>query len=476
MRPHFSSFVFYRVIFLGLFVGTPLQSAVLVNDITTLNPIVVSSVVTPTSVEELSRLVTTHKGPISIGGGRYSQGGQTATEGALFIDMRRLNHIVRLDVPRKEVTVQAGATWRQIQEVIDPKGLSLKIMQTYSNFTVGGSLSVNVHGRYVGEGPLIGCVKSIKIMLADGTLHTATPHQNAELFYGAIGGYGGLGVIVEATFDLTTNEAIERTTKTMPVSVYQSFFMKEIKGSKVAVFHNADLYPPAYKNVRAVTWSLTRKPLTTKDKLAPKDKLSGIEQLFLSWVTKGHFGKAVRESLYDPYTYAKKVVQWRNYEASYDVAGLEPPSRDTLTYVLQEYFIPVDRFDAFVPKLRRIFQKHRVNVLNVSIRHALPDPGSLLAWARREVFSFVVYYAQGVTPRDRKEVALWTSELIDAALSEGGSYYLPYQIIATPAQFAKAYPNHPAFFALKARVDPTYKFRNKLWDHYYTPFVEKNHD
>ncbi|MBA4749037.1 MAG: FAD-binding oxidoreductase [Alphaproteobacteria bacterium] len=463
------------LILLG-FQHSKIQSAVVVNDITTLNPISVSQVVVPSSVEELTRLVTTHKGPISIGGGRYSQGGQTATDGALFIDMRRLNRIVRLDVPRKEITVQAGSTWRHIQEAIDPKGLSLKIMQTYSNFTVGGSLSVNVHGRYVGEGPLIRCVKSIKIMLADGTLHIASPHQNAELFYGAIGGYGGIGVIVEATFDLATNEAIERTTKSMPVSAYQSYFIKEIKGSKVAVFHNADLYPPAYKNVRAVTWSLTHKPVTTKDRLAPINKLSGIEQLFLSWVTKGHFGKAVRESLYDPYAYAKKVIEWRNYEASYDVAGLEPPSRDKLTYVLQEYFIPVEHFDRFVPKLRRIFQKHRVNVLNVSIRQALPDPGSLLAWAPREVFSFVVYYAQGVTPLDRKAVSLWTKELIDAALSEGGSYYLPYQIIATPKQFAQAYPGHQTFFALKTRVDPNYKFRNKLWDRYYTPFVEKNRD
>ena len=32
----------------------------------------------------------------------------------------------------------------------------------------------------------------------------------------------------------------------------------------------------------------------------------------------------------------------------------------------------------------------RVNVLNVSIRHARADPGSLLAWAREECFAFVV--------------------------------------------------------------------------------------
>ncbi|MDT3319162.1 hypothetical protein Q4Q52_05170 [Shewanella sp. SP1S2-4] len=48
-----------------------------------------------------------------------------------------------------------------------------------------------------------------------------------------------------------------------------------------------------------------------------------------------------------------------------------------------------------------IFKTHEVNVLNVSIRQALPDTGSLLAWAREEVFAFVVYYRQGTSEEDK---------------------------------------------------------------------------
>ena len=39
-------------------------------------------------------------------------------------------------------------------------------MQSYANFTVGGSLSVNVHGRYVGEGPIVGSVKAIRVAVS----------------------------------------------------------------------------------------------------------------------------------------------------------------------------------------------------------------------------------------------------------------------------------------------------------------------
>ena len=44
--------------------------------------------------------------------------------------------------------------------------------------------------------------------------------------------------------------------------------------------------------------------------------------------------------------------------------------------------------------MREIFQRHDANIINISIRHALPDDGSILAWAKEEVFAFVVYYNQ----------------------------------------------------------------------------------
>ena len=53
-----------------------------------------------------------------------------------------------------------------------------------------------------------------------------------------------------------------------------------------------------------------------------------------------------------------------------------------------------------------------------------------------------------------------------AVLSVGGTYYLPYQPHATPAQFSRAYRRSGEFFALKRRLDPGDKFRNNLWDHY----------
>jgi hypothetical protein len=137
--------------------------------------------------------------------------------------------------------------------------------------------------------------------------------------------------------------------------------------------------------------------------------------------------------------------------------------------VLEEYFIPVARFEDFTARMRAVFARHQPNVINVSIRHAERDAESTLAWAREECFAFVIYYKQGVTPDAQKAVGVWTRELIDAALATGGTYYLPYQLHATTAQFRRAYPRAEELFALKRRLDPDNRFRNKLWDRYYDP-------
>jgi hypothetical protein len=73
--------------FLTWLAGSSFSNAtVIVNDITQLNPIAVNKIVAPKSAYEVSQLITNHTGFICIGGGRYSQGGQIATENCLFLD------------------------------------------------------------------------------------------------------------------------------------------------------------------------------------------------------------------------------------------------------------------------------------------------------------------------------------------------------------------------------------------------------
>jgi FAD/FMN-containing dehydrogenase/SAM-dependent methyltransferase len=439
-----------------------------VNDVTQLNPIGVFAVAAPTTTAELQDALMRTTLPVSVGGGHFSMGGHTASPGSLHLDLRGMNKVVRFEPDRMLIRVQAGIRWCDIQRFIDPHGLAVKIMQTYANFTVGGTLSVNAHGRYMGLGPVVLSVRRIELVLASGEVCEASADHNSEYFYAAIGGYGAIGIITEAELELVPNTRVERRHVPMRTSDYTAWFDANVRGRKDAVFHNADLYPPHYRRMRAVTWQVTDLP-ATGERLQPQRRAYLSEQYLMWLISETALGKFVRQHLLDPLLYLRKKVHWRNFEAGYDTAELEPLARDKRTYALQEYFVPHDRVMEFVPKMVAILTRHNVNTVNISIRHALADPGTLLAWARGETFAFVMYHKQRTRDNARERVGVWTRELIAAVLECGGTYYLPYQLHATKEQFHRAYPGAQALFDLKRKLDPHYRLRGALWDKYYAP-------
>src|SRR5262249_53875536 len=260
----------------------------------------VAEVIAPTTVEEIVGVVRKHDGPISIGGGRYSMGGPTPTPRGGQIDMRSFTRVLAFDSINKTLTAPPAIRGRDIQRRIDPANLSVKIMQTYADFTVGGSMSVNVHGRYIGLGPLALSVRSFKIVLADGSVVEASPTVNPDIFFGAIGGYGGLGVIVEATLDLAGNVHVKRHNERLPITQYYSYFKQPIRDSAAVILHNGDIYPPEYERVNAVTWSETNDPVTVPDRLIPRNKSYRLDRFVYWMMSEFPYGKGIREHVVDP--------------------------------------------------------------------------------------------------------------------------------------------------------------------------------
>jgi FAD/FMN-containing dehydrogenase len=442
-----------------------------VNDVTKINPIQVGRTLQPESIEEIVEALRQSTGPVSIGGGRFSMGGQIGFENSLHLDMRKFNRVLSLDTSRKQVTVQSGIIWRRLQETIDPHDLSIKIMQTYSNFTVGGSVSVNCHGRYIGHGPIESSVLSVKIVTANGDVVRASRQENPDIFSAVVGGYGGIGVIAEVTLQLADNVKVERRVEDVDPFKYLEYFDRNIRNDTTVIFQNGDLYPPNFDAINSVAWRATEHDLTDTARLTAEGQEYWLEAQVMKVVSSGRMGKWMRRRIVDPWLYSDEKVVWRNHEASYDVQELEPASREEDTYVLQEYFIPVNNINAFIPKMKAVYDRHNVNVINVSLRHAYADTTTYLSWAPEEVFAFVIYYKQGTDPDAREEVRKWTLEMTDAILSENGRWYLPYQPHATVEQFNKGYSRAGMYFDVKNRLDPQHRFTNRLLDKY-NPFLE----
>lgn len=440
--------------------------ALLVPNVTGLYAVEVARIASPVSTAEVAREVERWPGRIAVGGGRYSMGGQTAVAMGLHLDMRRMNRPISIDRHKRIARVQAGMRWRDLQDVLDPLDLAVHTMQSYANFTVGGSVSVNAHGRYVGNGPVGHSVRALQLVLADGSIVEASRSAYPDLFRAAIGGYGAVGVITEVELDLAANCRIERLVQAVPLDAYPAYFTRSVRADPACVMHNADLLPPHFDAPVAVSWHRTAKPLTEAARLSPRGQASAWHQSVMFAVTELPGGLDFYREVVHPLLRARPAVTWRNHEASLDVAELEPRSRALSTYALQEYFIPVRHFARYVREMAKVIQRHDAEVLNVSVRHADADRVALMPWAKEEVFSFVVYYKQRTSLHALERVGDWTREMIETALRFEGRYYLPYQLHATRAQFDKAYPEAARLRVLKRAIDPADKFSNALWRKY----------
>jgi|KBSSwiStaDraftv2_1062776.scaffolds.fasta_scaffold04047_13 FAD/FMN-containing dehydrogenase len=440
--------------------------AIPVENITRLYTVEVARVETPADTEAVVRALRAWDGKVAVGGGRFSMGGQIAIAGGLHLDMRQMKRVVWMRAPERRVRVQAGITWRDLQDVLDPLNLSVRTMQSFSNFTVGGAVSVNCHGRYVGHGPVSHSVRAVQLVLADGRVVEASRQENPELLAAAVGGYGAIGVITEVELDLDDNTKMERKIENVPLADYPKFFAAKVLSDRNSVMHNADLVPPQFDAPVAITWRRTDKPLTRPDRLVPRGLTYTFKRRALWALTELPGAASLREPATAVARHVRPEVAWRNHEASLDVAQLEPLSRTTLTYVLNEYFIPPRRFEGFVREMGAILRRHKVAAINISIRHSPADTLALLPWAREEVFSFVLFYRQGLDLPAQQAVGEWSRELVDATLKHEGRYYLPYQLHATREQFERAYPEAAQLRQLKSRVDPQGRFSNSLWQKY----------
>ena len=424
----------------------------------------------PKNIEQLTALVhdAAHNSrTISIVGAGKSMGGQTIAidDNAYQVSLKHLNKMLLLDLEHKEVTVQTGMTWGELQKQIAPHGLAIKAMQSYNSFSIGGSLGVNVHGQDFNAGMIIETVQSFRLLLANGTVVNVSRNENAELFGFAIGGYGLAGIIVDVTLALTDDVSITRVNATVPSSELANYFRNNIQDNPKVQFYSAR-YSMGRHNLLneafVIAYEKTDRALVVQPAL--DTKFGNMLLRNLVWLTQFSLIRRMRSSIEKLFLALPTVYSRNNLMGS----SVEALPRDTKhsRYILQEYFIPYDQLNSFIDDFRTIAQEYNVDLLNVSARHVRGNDESLLSWSPQDTCALVLYICQPCNEDAYDGAVIWTRELIDVALKHDGSFYLPYQCLATPQQVAAAYKNVSKFLELKKKYDPRGVFKNKMYDHY----------
>jgi FAD/FMN-containing dehydrogenase len=404
---------------------------------------------------------------VTAAGARHSMGGQTIYPGGIQVNMLPY-HRMSLDEKDNLLDVQAGARWAEVLAFLDARQRSVAVMQSNNTFSVGGSLSVNCHGWAPGRPPIASTVESFRIMEADGTVVRCSRTENAELFSLALGGYGLFGIILDARLRVVPNELYLASQYLMPTGEYLTTWDEDVgRASDVGMaIGRLSIVPEDFLD-EAELYTFTRAP-------AGAGGVPRIADFPFEGLARAMFRGSVDSD------YGKRLRWWAETKLLRHIAGrfysrnqllnepaevLENRSADSRD-ILQEYFVPRAGLDDFVGRMRVIVPRDKGNLLNVTLRDVREDPDTVLRYADRDMVTLVLLFNQRMTDEGEAQMRVLTRELIDAALADGGRYYLPYRLEATTRQFEEAYPQAKKFFQLKRRYDPGELFQNEFYVKY----------
>ncbi len=404
---------------------------------------------------------------VSLAGAHHSMGGQTIYPGGIQINMAP-HHQMQLDEQNRLLHVQAGALWSEVVPLLDRRRLSVAVMQSNNSFSVGGSLSVNCHGWQQNRPPIASTVESLHVMTADGKLLKCSRNENAELFSLVLGGYGLFGVILDADLHVVPNERYRVEQLAMPSDQFISAWDEHVGRTDDVGMACGRLciVPDNFLN-EAILYVFRREPLASGEVPDLSDpSMSELTRTIFRGSVNSDYGKKLRWT-------AERDLQ-RRFQGSIfsrnqlvnEPAELLANRSEASTDILHEYFVPREKFNDFVSRLRTIIPNHHADLLNLTVRDVHRDPDTILRYADQDMASLVMLFNQPRTTEGDAQMQALTNELIDAALALQGRYYLPYRLHATQEQFEAAYPQARRFFESKRKYDPDELLQNQLYVKY----------
>jgi FAD/FMN-containing dehydrogenase len=204
----------------------------------------------------------------------------------------------------------------------------------------------------------------------------------------------------------------------------------------------------------------------TKIPVLQNEKNTESQRLVFRGSVNSEYGKRLRWDLETSMNKVSKNEIYSRNELLNDHVSLIENKDNSSTDLLQEYFIPERNFIQFINDIKPILKNSKIDLLNITIRGVQQDNDSYLNYARENVFGFVLLFNQKKTDKQEKEMKILTNQLVDFALKNEGTFYLPYRLHINKEKMRKSYPNADKFFKLKLKYDPTELFNNKFYEHY----------
>lgn len=384
----------------------------------------------------------------------------------IVLNMRPYKEM-QLDTINNVLTIGSGALWENAINYLDKFHKSIAVMQAFSSFSIGGSISVNGHGWQKNLPPISSSIISFTLMNHRGEILNCSRTENKELFRLVIGGYGLFGIILDVKLKVVENETLQfkyiRLSPENYVTTFQKFITENPKVK--LVFGRLRISEKQFLEEATLNYfeKIDEKPLPLSKYGKSNEKSKNL--VFRSTVNS-EYGKRLRWDLETGMNKVSKNETFsRNNLLNDNVTLIENKDANS-TDILQEYFIPERHFTKYINELKSVLPNKQIDLLNITIRGVYKDSDSYLNYARENVFGFVFLFNQKKNIHDEEEMKKLTEQLVKVAIKCEGSYYLPYRLHIDKETFRIVYPQGDEFFKLKSKYDPNGIFKNKFYEHY----------
>ncbi|ANF51878.1 FAD-binding protein [Chryseobacterium glaciei] len=403
---------------------------------------------------------------ISIAGAQHSMGGHSIYPNGILLNMLPYKQM-ELDAKNNILTIGSGALWEDAIKFLDKHGKSIAVMQAFSSFSVGGSMSVNGHGWQKDSPPISSSVVSFTLMKENGEVINCSRNENPELFKLVIGGYGLFGIILDVKLKVVDNLALQYKYIRLSSDNYVDYYKKFISDNPNVnlVFGRLKISNKRFLEDATINYfeKTDEKPLSLPAQDAKNEET---KRLVFRSTVNSEYGKRLRWDLETGMNRVTKNAVYSRNELLNDHVSLIENKDPNSTDLLQEYFIPARNFNQFIEDIKPILKFSQIDLLNITIRAVNKDEDSHMNYAKEDVFGFVFLFNQKKTDQQEHKMKILTNKLVDEAIKNEGTFYLPYRLHIDRMKMRKVYPQTDSFFQLKKKYDPKEIFENKFYLHY----------
>ncbi len=392
-----------------------------------------------------------------------------------MLDTHALDRIVAFDADRGWITVEAGIRWPALLAWLaahpgNDRGWTIRQKQTGADdFSLGGALAANVHGRGLAFAPFVDDVESIELIDANGELIFASRSERPELFALVAGGYGLFGLVVRITLRLVQRTTLVREVRlTRAAELMVAFDAAIAAGCSYGDFQFA--VDPASDDFLDLGILSCYRPVRGEVGTAGNRHLDAEDFARLLLLAHVDPGRAFDEyaAFYlasDGQRYASDVQQCGVYLGDYH-AAVDARLGHCGSEMITELYAPRERLTDFLSAAAESLRRTGAQPVYGTVRLVERDPDSRLAWAREPwacvVFNLHVRHDSGGVAAARTSFRA----LIDLALERGGSFYLTYHRWADRDQVETAYPQFRDFLRAKQELEPSQRWSSDWYRHY----------